>query len=132
MNQFVAEGSLRVELDSLISQSLNLKHQIINSFNQLQNIYNNNQPSTTTNLNQELLSLREQLKRFHSQLRTSGLGALPTSTSTNPEEEAYQIDTLLDQLQNHFQALYQQRQNQREAAGIVIGVIQPSAPSADT
>ncbi|KAI7939851.1 hypothetical protein MJO29_014587 [Puccinia striiformis f. sp. tritici] len=103
------------QVQQLIDQTQSLISQSQHSFSKLQTIHSE-EPSPTR-LNKDLLNLHHQLTGLHQQLIATGLGALPLT-------EEYDLNSLLDQLQITFQALYHQRQNQRDAANIVIGVIQ--------
>ena len=94
----------------LASQLDQLSQLAATAFEQIQHSYTSQHPPLHT-----LLRLREQLRAFHAQLRTSGLGALPRTPPTPTSTD--------HQLQQDFQALYHQRQNQRQAAAIVLAVI---------
>lgn len=68
-------------------------------------------------------ALMESLAKLQSTLRTTGLGALPLSSSSEPGQ--YDLSTLIEAKQKEVQELYKERSRRREGAGIVGAAVAP-------
>ncbi|KAI9624053.1 hypothetical protein H4Q26_017064 [Puccinia striiformis f. sp. tritici PST-130] len=101
------------QVQQLIDQTQSLISQSQHSFSKLQTIHSE-EPSPTR-LNKDLLNLHHQLTGLHQQLIATGLGALPlTEEYTSTVYRPTQITS----------SSLSPTSNQRDAANIVIGVIQ--------